>query len=276
MSPLWPDRLGVALYPQRLVLARSSGGPRLRLTHKEIVELAPARPGMAPWQPAADALAAKAASGALARADVSLILSNHFVHYAVVPWSDTLGAKEEELAFARHCFDRVYGEEASAWAIKLSRAHARASRLAAAVDQTLVDSLNVHMAPVGARYRSLQPHLMASFNRWCARLGERAAWIVVAEPGLLCLALVDGAGWQSARTIKVGADWMAELPGVLAREECLADIQTECETVLVFAPDGPHAEVPRAGKWRIEPLLPAMLPGMIAGADEPFSFALGA
>ncbi|MBI2318084.1 MAG: hypothetical protein HYU75_14100 [Betaproteobacteria bacterium] len=149
-------------------------------------------------------------------------------------------------------------------------------RLAAAVEQALADALDMHLAAPAARYRSLQPHLMASFNRSCARLGRRAAWLAVAEPGLVCLALLAEGCWQSVRTIKAGADWMAELPGMLAREECLADIQTECETVLVFAPDGPHAEVPRAGKWRVEPLLPAMLPGMIAGADEPFCVALGA
>lgn len=276
MSHLWPDQLGIALFPERLVLARASGGFRRRLLHKEIVAFAPAEPGVPLWQPAADALTAKVAAGALAKADVSLVLSNRFVHYAVVPWSDALGSKEEELAFARHCFARVYGSETESWALKLSSANPRKARLACAVEQTLIDALETCMGPLARRYRSLQPHLMASFNRVRARLGEQPAWVVVAEPGLLCLALLQDGRWQSVRTVKVGADWVSELHGVLSREECLVDSQTECGRVLVFAPDSPQMMMPQAGKWQIENLLPGLLPGMTPGVDAPFSIALGA
>lgn len=276
MLPLWPDQLGIALFPERLLLVRASAGFRRRLLHKEIVDFAPAEAGVPLWQPAADALAAKVAAGALAKADVSLILSNRFVHYAVVPWSDSLGTKEEELAFARHCFARVYGSEAENWALKLSSANPRKARLACAVEQTLIDALNTCMGPLAGRYRSLQPHLVASFNRVRARLGEQPAWVVVAEPGLLCLALLQEGCWQSVRTVKVGADWVKELPGVLAREECLVDSQTECGRVLVFAPDSPQMMLLQAGKWQVQNLVPSLLPGMIPGADAPFSIALGA
>ena len=276
MSPLWRKQLGVALFPDRLVLARASGGFRRRLEHKEILELAPAQAGMPPWQPAVDALAEKVAAGEFARADVALVLSNCFVRYALVPWSEALGGREEELAFARHCFARVYGGEVEDWALRLSPAGPGQARLACAVEHKLVDALSTCMSALGSRYRSLQPHLMASFNRWHARLGEQAAWLVVAEPGLLCLALLRGGCWLSVRTLKVGPDWMAELPRVLAREECLIDSQAECDQILVFAPDEPAAVAPRAGKWRIETLMPMLLPGMAAGVDAPYSIALGA
>lgn len=276
MSPLWAEQLGIALFPERLVLARARGGFRRRLAHKEIIAFAPAEPGVPPWQPAVDALAAKVAAGALAKADVTLVLSNRFVHYAVVPWSDTLGSKEEELAFARHCFARVHGSEADDWEIKLSSAKPGKPRLACAVEQSLIEALNTRMSPLASRYRSLQPHLMASFNRSRARLGGRPAWLVVAEPGLLCLALLQDGCWQSVRTVKVGADWISELPGVLAREECLVDSATQCDEVLLFAPDVAQPLMLEAGKWRISMLLPTLLPGMAAGADAPFSIALGA
>jgi hypothetical protein len=272
---LWPDQLGIALFPERLVLARTSGGFRRRLLHKEIVALAPAEAGVPLWQPALDALAAKAAAGALARANVTVVLSNRFVHYTVVPFSDTLGSKDEELAFARHCFARVYGSETDGWELKLSSANPRKPRLACGVEQPLVEALNTHLRPLGSRYRSLQPHLMASFNNARGRIGERAAWLVVAEPGLICLALLQDGCWQSVHTIKVGADWVSELPGVLDREECLVDSQTECARVSVFAPDGPQEMVLQPGKWRVENLTPGLLPGMITGADAPYSIALG-
>lgn len=275
MSPLWRRQQGVALFPDRLVLARASGGFRRRLEHREIVELAPAQAGMPPWQPAVDALATKVAAGEFAKAEVTLVLSNCFVRYALVPWSDALGGREEELAFARHCFARVYGSEAETWTLKLSPTGPGQARLACAIEEKLVDALSACMAVLGSGYRSLQPHLMASFNRCRARLGENPAWLVVAEPGLLCLALLQAGRWQSVRTLKVGSDWIAELPGVLAREECLIDSTVECDQVLVFAPDTPETLAPRAGKWRVEKLMPRLLPGMAAGAEAPYSVALG-
>jgi hypothetical protein len=273
---LWADKLGIALFPERMVLARASGGFRRRLVHKEIVAFAPPEPGRRPWQPAVDALAAKVAAGALAKADVTLVLSNRFVHYAVIPWSDSLGSKEEELAFARHCFARVHGSEADDWEIKLSSAKPGKSRLACAVEQPLIEALNACMGPLAGQYRSLQPHLMASFNGWRTRLGARPAWLVVAEPGLLCLALLQDGCWHNVRTIKVGADWISELPSVLAREECLVDSATPCDEVLLFAPDAVQPLVLDAGKWRIKTLVPTLLSGMVPGVDAPFSIALGA
>ena len=275
MSLLWPDRLGMALFPERLVLARASGGFRPRLLHKEMVTFAPAEPGMPLWQPAVDALAVKVAAGALAKANVSLVLSNRFVNYAVIPWSDALRGKEEELAFARHCFTRIYGSEADGWEIKSSSAKPHKPRLACAVDRSLLEALSLHMKPLASCYRSLQPHLMASFNRWRARLGVRPAWLVVAEPGLLCLALLQDGHWQSVRTVKAGSDWISELPELLAREECLVDSQVQCDEVLLFAPDTAPPLMLDAGKWHISELLPTLLPGMAAGVDAPFSIALG-
>ena len=276
MSPLWRKQVGIALYPGRLVLARASRGMRRRLEHKAIVELPPAQPGMPPWQPGVDALAEKVAAGELAKVDVTLVLSNCFVRYMLVPWSEALGGREEELAFARHCFAHVYGSEVEGWALKLGSAGPGQPRLACAIEQKLVDALSSCMAALGSRYRSLQPHLMASFNRARARLDERPAWLVVAEPGLLCLALVQDGNWQSVRTLKVGPDWIEQLPGMLAREECLIDSRAECDQVLVFAPDGPDTVAAQAGKWRFEKLVPSLFPGTAAGADAPFSVALAA
>jgi len=276
VSLLWPDQLGVALYPDRLLLARTGGGLRRSLKHKQVIEFAAAEEGAALWQPAVDALALQVAAGTMAGADVTLVLSNRFVHYAPVPHNDALASAEEQLAFVRHCFSRVHGSEAEGWAVKLSRANQRKTRLACGMEQTLVDALAKVMAPLGSRYRSLQPHLMVSFNRWRTRLAGRPGWFVVAEPGLLSVALLSDGQWQSVRTLKAGPDWAQELPGVLSREELLVGSDTQCDEVLLFAPDETKPVMLDAGKWRIKELLPTLLPGMKPGVDAPFSIALGA
>jgi hypothetical protein len=77
------------------------------------------------------------------------------------------------------------------------------------------------------------------------------------------------------RTLKVGPDWTQELAGVLNREQFLVNSDAHCEDVLLFAPDAVQPLMLDAGKWRINTLLPTLCPGMAAGADAPFSIALG-
>jgi hypothetical protein len=45
---------------------------------------------------------------------------------------------------------------------------------------------------------------------------------------------------------------------------------------MLFAPDAAQPLMLEPGKWRINMLLPTLLPGMAAGVDTPFSIALGA
>ena len=157
----------------------------------------------------------------------------------------------------------------------MSPAYSREARLACGVETSLVTAIDDVLAPLGSAYCSLQPHLMASFNRSRARIGKHATWFVVAEPGLLCIALFEGGQWKSIHSVKVGLDWAAELSAVLAREECLIDGEVECSKVLLFAADVSVPTFAASGKWQIERLLPKQLPGM-AGRPGEFSIAMGA
>lgn len=267
------DALGVALFPDRIVMARV-GGWRRRLKHRELVEFEPAASGAPAWQAALEALARIAAQGALADANVTLVLSSHFVQYTLVPWNDLIRREADQLAYARQRFVDVHGRTAESWALRLSQADPRCPRLACGVAQGLLDALGAVLAPIGRRYRSLQPHLMTSFNRWRARLGARPGWFVVAEPGLACVALLGNGGWQSVRALRVGAGWPEQLPEILAREHFLIDAQAPCRRVSVFAPELPDLAAPQGEEWEVEHLRPALLPGMSAAADAPFAIAV--
>jgi hypothetical protein len=273
---LSPDQLGIALFPQRLVLVRSSGGLRRRLVHKEALAFAPAEAGVPAWQAATDALAEKVSRATLPHVQVKLILSSHFVHYLVIPWRDGLSNQEEEWAYARHCFERVHGSDAAHWKLRLCSDTPGEPRLACAVEPALIEALRTHLSPLGRRYRSLQPHLMACFNSCRAQMGKDPTWLVVAEPGLLCLARLQDGYWHSINRVKVGPDWPNELPRLLEREEYMLDCATPCLDVVLIAPDATRPLVLPDGKWRITTPMPAMLAGMSDGADAPFSIALAA
>ncbi len=59
------------------------------------------------------------------RMNVTVVLSNHFVRYAVVPFDSAVsGASEEELALARFHFTKIHGERAKGWEVRMSEGRA--------------------------------------------------------------------------------------------------------------------------------------------------------
>ena len=219
MSLLWRERLELGVYPDRLVLARAKGA--------QTAPVAPGEPQASRWRSALDALAGLEA---LSRADVTVVLSSFFVHYTLVPLSAALTSAAERLAFARHCLARIHGPAAEAWAVRLS------GEVACGVDGALVEALRAALAVRANRLRSLQPRLMASFNRCRRKLGERPGWFVDVEPGLASVALLQNEKWQSLRSVKVGPDWEAQLPALLAREACFVDSPADCPQVVHASP----------------------------------------
>ena len=208
MSRLFPERVEVGLYPDRVAVGANT------------LALAPGDAASPRWQPALDALANVEI---LKRASVTVVLSSFFVRYALVPLSVALNGATERLALARHCLARIYGSAVDGWTLRMS------GEVVCAVDPALVDAL-------ASRCRSLQPRLMTSFNRYRRRIGTRAAWFVDVEPGLASLALVAAGRWQSLRSIRIGDGWQAELPALIAREACFVESPADCLEVVHAAP----------------------------------------
>lgn len=249
---LRPDALAVALYPGHLQIARLGGGWRRRVKQQETLTLATAPAGAPAWQPALEALATLVSSGQLAGARVSLVLSSHFVHYTLVPWNDLLRSEAEKVAYARQRLVRVHGEAAQGWALRLSAAGVHQARLACAIPGALLQAVEEVMAPLGQRYVSLQPHLMACFNRWAPRLDTQARWLAVAEPGLMCLALLQDGQWQSVRTVRMKGDGIERLPDLLRRESCLVDGTGGTERLSVLGLPLPAGKTLAGGPWQLD------------------------
>lgn len=153
--------------------------------------------------------------GRFERRDTSIVLSNHYVRYLVMPWSPELITPAEEAEFARMRFVQVFGEAANRWRVSLSPAAAGEGRVAAAVDQQLIDKLSQTMSGSSLRLRSVEPALMSQFNAWRRQIGDDA-WVVLAERGRALIALVQGGEWRSVRARPLGesplplAQWLAQ------------------------------------------------------------------
>lgn len=169
-----------------------------------LVRLAPAL-SAEPWQ---DALA-RLRETDFRNARVTVELSNHYVRYALVPWSDALSTLAEEEIYARHHFAKIHGERAKSWAIRTSGAPHGEARLASAVDVALIDNLRQVFEKTTARLISVQPALMSRFNAARKAVPNDGAWFVVAELERSCVALHDGKTWRAVQNAK--GDWRATL-----------------------------------------------------------------
>lgn len=268
MSRLFRDRILIGLAPTELSLVRLSGARR-RVAAAQIIDCDPGF-GTEAWHGALAALAPAAAGLAAEPADVTVVVSNHFVRYALVPWSDALDGTEEELAFARHTFAGIHGERVKSWEVRVSAEAAGEARLASAIDRGLVEALRGCFPASGrARLVSAQPHLMSAFNLWRRRL--RTAWLLIIEAQRACIALRSGGRWAAVRTARGGFDDTAAWVELLERERYRigGDVPDE---VAVFAPHNARAAFSGTGRWKFSGL--TLPPADGQGAADPARFAL--
>lgn len=203
-----------------------------------------------PWQAALHALAGVLPEHAGARGPATVILSNHLVRYALVPWSAELSDAEEEMAFVRHSFVRIYGDAALQWQFRLSHGAARLPRIASAVDGELLDGLRGTFSAAGITLRSVQPNLMMAVNSFKRRLRGMSAWFALVEPGYLCLALLQNGRWSRVRGIRVGANWALELGLLLERETLLLEGDAPPDVLHLWQQVPAGAAGPVPGHWQ--------------------------
>ena len=193
------------------LLTRLFPEPRLvQIAPTELVvrgESTPCDPayGSEPWQGALERLK----EIDLGSGRVTIELSNHFVRYALVPWSEALSSPAEEEAYVRHHFAKIHGERAKGWAVRATEAAPGEPRLASAVDAALLASLKEAFKGKKAKLVSIQPALMGRFNAARKSVPASGAWLVLAEPERACIALHAGKGWRAVQNAK--GEWRAAL-----------------------------------------------------------------
>ena len=274
MSRLLRDRVLAGLAPAELSLVRMSGAWRPRIASAQAVDCDPAF-GTRPWHGALGALGQAAAGMGGAAADVTVVLSNHFVRYALVPWSDALDGAEEEIAFARHTFAATHGERVKGWEVRVSAGSRGEARLASAIDRELADALRACFPPGGrARLVSVQPHLLSAFNLWRRGL-PRSAWLLIVEAQRACIALRTEGRWASVRNARGGFDDAEAWVELLERERYRigGDVPDD---VAVFAPHNARAAFPGTGRWKFSGLMLPLKEGSPAADPARYALALSA
>ncbi len=261
MSPLSNDTLNIALCPEQIFLQGVRHSITLRGRKRHVLggeTLHFGAEGETPWSAALEALGSALPRHALRGAQASVILSNHFVNYTLVPWCEGI-SDQEDLAHAAHCFKEEFGDHADSWEIRVSPNRAQQPALASAVDAGLLGQLREVLGGAGLSIRSVQPHLMLAYNSSQAVLRRRNAWLVLLEPGRLCLAVLRDGSFSWVRMLRIGSAWHEEMPLLLEREAYLAEGGADSNEVLLWAPqlaEGGIMEdvVPEWGHWNVRRL----------------------
>lgn len=193
--------------------------------------------------------------------NVIVVLSNHFVHYALVPWSELVSSDEEQLAHARHCFQMTYGMSSATWELRLNRSNVGTAQLASAVPEQLLMACSAVVKSHGMRLTSVQPYLMSAFNRFRSQIQRTDAWFALVEPGSVCLARLHEGRWMRLRTARLDNGWDA-FARFMVREAFMGDseLQAEEQVLYVYAPH--LGQLQTIGGWEIHELsspLPASL-----------------
>jgi hypothetical protein len=229
------ERLRIGLGSSWLTVAGYRRSLRSKPIRREVIPVEPT-PATAPWQAAVDALPAALARAG--KAEVTVVLSNHFVRYALLPWTAHIRARDEWLALARHRLTAAHGALVDDWSIRVSETAARGPRIASAVDKALLGAVTQKVAASGAILVSVQPYLMAAFNRIRHLIGGESCWLVVEEPGRLTLSLIERGIWSAIRTRRKDEGWRDALPEILERESALLALAEPCTQAVI------HTHVP--------------------------------
>ena len=246
MSLLSRDHLVIGLAPDKLSALRLGSWLRLRVRERHSVALQAANG--AQWDTLMAALETLLDQPAWTARDLTFVLSSHYVHYAVIPGGKGLAAAElNELA--RLVFRNVYGDLSNDWEIRVSPSGEQ-STLASAVPHVFLKALH-DIGDGRGHLRSIQPALMAVFNRARGLIEQKSAMLALVENGRISLASIGNGQWQS-------------VVSRAARSSALTQLLTDARELHGGAPGGAlwlcdltgEVHLPADSPWRVQRLQP--------------------
>jgi hypothetical protein len=260
--------------PQGIAAVRRRGG-RKALDLKETIACEPAEEEIS-WAPALAALREFLARPATTEGDLSVVLSNHFARFLIVPWNGEIATTEELQNYATACFEDVYGEATGAWEIRVSPERSGRPRIACALDRGLINGLQEAVAGSKLRLVSVQPYLMAAFNLLSGPFRDRDFVFVLAEAGRACFVAASGKAWRAVRTTAAPDD-PELMAAFIEREVNLADFGEDASpAIYIHAPHRPGLTVPAVRGATPRTLELKAIEGFSPMTDGQYAMALAA
>ena len=181
-------------------------------------------------------------------ADVSVVISNAFIRYQLIPAQIALNSYEEESSYVNFNFAEVYGDALAKWTLSWGPGLALLPQVACAIDRELLAQLTVICKRYKCRLVSAQPYLNKLFNLLKKKLKKETMRFLDIEDGRLCAGFVNKGVWTSLRCSRFEGHWQEMLPAMIEREFLLTDMATLEDELLLcvpqkftmnFSPSGP-------------------------------------
>ncbi|PPC88751.1 MAG: hypothetical protein CTY37_00095 [Methylotenera sp.] len=253
------------IQPQRILLLQLNRpikhGLKSMVVHKQVIEL-PLEVGVSAevkQQVIIQALVQALASVQYKGAVVSVVLSNHFARYAIIPWNAGLTDEHERQAFMQHCFSQAYGEPAKAWNLRMNSPDFGKNTIASAIAQSFLQDLHGICADAGVTLIAVHPHLMLAVNQTLSAVKkhhqEASFWLVVVQSGQLCLAFVERGDWRLVKTVALNIDVSAEVGALIQREMVSGNVQENWPKFLYW-PESSYTQSMTLGGFDMIKVLP--------------------
>jgi hypothetical protein len=225
--PSLTKRLSIALYPSHVALTRHERHWR-RWRHEVSSTnnfACSAVPGAPAWagQIAALGQALDGAVGPAMHAEVTL--SDHFVRYALIPWSDNVQSGVEIAALGRATMETLFGAQAALWEVRTDVGAYGVAGIACALDGALLAALHELCGAHRLRLSGVQPYLMKVFNHCRRRIGPDGM-LAVLDTGRCVLASMKGGAWHSVRSLAAGTHADNAIDILVARERLLQGVDS--------------------------------------------------
>lgn len=277
MLRLWRDRLFISIAPDRISLVRTHGWLRPQVVAKTTESVANAGQTNH-WQAALSTLMQILQRDPQWQVlQINVVLSNHFVRYLLIPWSEVISNAEERAAYVRQSFVQIYGEHAADWQFRISDNQHGAAWFASAVDPVLLVQLEQAAANTGSQLHSVTPHLMPAYNQARRAIQAKDVWFVQVEKQTLLLLLITNGHWRAISSHHVDpARWATQLPGLLDREWSLQGAGTQPRKVVIADTDMKNRQTIQLAGWEFSQHQPALRFGLSAQTDHAYAMALGA
>jgi len=253
VSPLWRDRFCISLAPGRVGLVRFARGWKPKLVRSEFVADTSASDdasGIATIK----LLASILAEGKPAFGEASVVLSDAFVRYLVLPWSAEAIDDRDWEALAQHELRLVYGDAALEWATAVHWQGPGRPVVACAAPRVLIDGVKETLRAARLRLRSLSPYFVAAFNSCRSQLPADASWFGVVDAGRFSFGGIEEGRWASVASRRVGSDGKLRLTETLEQEVLGSDRAFEPGRVFVFSPEWAVTAVENDEGWSVEPV----------------------
>lgn len=257
IASLFFDEVRVFVQPRRIVLMRLvrtlKSGFKQKVLHKQVIEIPQ---NVEPATSDSDhnqgvyqnlqqclrlALSHKKWQGAIP----TVIVSNHFVRYAVIPWKIELAVAAERQAYMQHCFSLAYGDVAKTWDLRMSEPVFGQPAIASAIHEGLLQRLHAVFSEFDMPLAAVHPHLMLAINQTVTQVSQQKRaltfWLVAIQNGRVCLTLLENGGWRAVKNVTIEADVSEQVTALIQRETVNCNVSFEAP-VLLYWPESHHAQ----------------------------------